>query len=348
MPNPTPLKRQSSSCVLYKVSNEERSFALVQQVKSIAEDPARGKELLENLALGMLSKTKMPSIKQLMLYNYFAIKILEVIPQGEPSWGVLRKCAQAFLANIFQKDLAKAWDEKILADQFSTLLFSYRKLLRDPDLVNRTLTHLDDNNFPEWKNEVLQMLELFDENDNESCASGLRQNLFTSEAEESALQTIEQAEEAPPQTKFRYHQALKKEKERKELLKSLDEEIKMLQSFLQVDEGGEGPRTPKRIRVLKDACSQKKEKVNKRRYLPHKDLGELQLTKATGKSYICYKMAGSSETKTSHTFLIAVYGKGEKGSPNHQDVCEKLFEEISAKNLSLTEAKELRTKLIQS
>ena len=95
-------------------------------------------------------------------------------------------------------------------------------------------------------------------------------------------------------------------------------------------------------------AAKKKEKVNKRRYLPHKDLGELQLTKASDKSYICYKMAGSSETKTSHTFLIAVYKKGEKGSPNHQDVCEKLFEKISAKNLSLTEAKELRAKLIQS
>ena len=90
------------------------------------------------------------------------------------------------------------------------------------------------------------MLELFDENDNESCASGCRQVLFTSEAEESALQEIEQAEEAPPQVKFRYHQALKKEKERKELLKKLDDEISMLQSWL----GLEKEEDPKRSTVV--------------------------------------------------------------------------------------------------
>ena len=77
-----------------------------------------------------------------------------------------------------------------------------------------------------------------------------------------------------------------------------------------------------------------------RRYLPHASLGQLQLTLARDKTYIC---AGSN-LKFKH--LLCVYDKGRFGCSKHQEVGTKLFEKVSEGNLDLDGAKKLRQQLI--
>ena len=100
----------------------------------------------------MLCKSKAPSVRRILHFFLPCKNILEVLPGADPSWGVLKAGAKAFLQALATlsrakkdgKDTARAWDERILADQFAALLFHLRKTLRSPDLVAKAGAGFED------------------------------------------------------------------------------------------------------------------------------------------------------------------------------------------------------------
>ena len=318
--------------------------------------------MLQNLAFVSLSKNRKPALDQLMIFNVFLLKVVEVCPACDPSWGVLRKAASAFLETMQSQkrdegfEQARKWDERLLADQLATSLFWARKALRDPVSFNHMLNDLKqipESKVEPWEEQWEQMLEAFDagEDPSEVPESNFVVD-YQSKPEKAALMAIE--DEAPPDMKIRYHQKLKRQKEAKEKVQELDAQIAEYEAFLETGKWPEKEfKTPQRARVKRQEGSQRKErqKPEPRRYLPHKTLGELQLTCAKGKSYICLRSSKHSSKarfgKPTYTFWLGVYGSGKFGSEDHKKICTEVFDKTCASNLTLEEAKALRGQLLE-
>ena len=76
----------------------------------------------------MKNSTQVP-FQRMLIHSKFIIEILKLLPGADPSWGVVRKGASQFLQEIREgilKDegqkIASQWDERHLADQWSSLL----------------------------------------------------------------------------------------------------------------------------------------------------------------------------------------------------------------------------------
>ena len=150
MPNPNPLKRKSASCTFQNQEHWDVTFAFIRSVKGLALHGEgqrwQGIAILKTLGATKMSKSKRTSVWEVLSLSRFYVKVLEVLPGGDPSWGVLRQACTEFLEAMaaHQGDegyhLAKAWDARLLADQFATSLFLMRKLLRSPGKVAEAMT----------------------------------------------------------------------------------------------------------------------------------------------------------------------------------------------------------------
>ena len=137
-------------------------FATVQALKH-AGGRASAHDILKSFEHGMLCKSKAPSVQRILHFFPLCESILEVLPGADPSWGVLKAGAKAFLQALAKKDgkdTARAWDERILADQFAALLFHLRKTLRSPDLVAKAGAGFED---PEALEQLHTLLGLYQE-----------------------------------------------------------------------------------------------------------------------------------------------------------------------------------------
>ena len=75
--------------------------------------------------------------------------------------------------------------------------------------------------------------------------------------------------------------------------------------------------------------------LNPRPSLPHAQLGEINLTCAKDKTYICHRAPGESKWK----HVLCVRGT------SHASICQKIFHTMSEDNMSKEEAMKLRLKL---
>ena len=71
--------------------------------------------------------------------------------------------------------------------------------------------------------------------------------------------------------------------------------------------------------------------------LPHAQLGEINLTLAKDKSYICYKSLLENMKGWKHVLTV-------RGT-SHQSICQKIFTAMSEKNMDQEAAMLLRQKL---
>ena len=331
MPNPSPLKRQSSKCT---VKDPCLATSLIASVKCLASsENILGQAMLKNFSKSMLSKNKCPSTAEIMAYDALCWKVLQILPSGDPSWGVLREVAKVFLETLKAiDDLAKAWDERILADQFASVLFHFRKLLRSPGMLYKAMADLQASGEDQLLKSLQLLLDTFEEDILEKTSSE-SSVVLSGKAEEEAILAIEDQEAEAPEMKFRYHLKLKEEKKRleasKKAVKAIDKELAFLFKSLGKENQG---AVKTRTRTRQAGC---------RRYLPHKTLGELQLNLATKKSYICYK---NMQEGPKHCHFLTVTDTCLK----HQEVCAELFEQVSSRGLIKSEAVQLRATLIKA
>ena len=327
-------------------------------VEDLAKSQANeGFRMLANFAGKMLGKRQAITITELLRYEVFCQKVLELLPSADPSWGVLRQAASRLLKGLLLQggtleeiSLAQSWDERILADQLATLLFHLRKLLRSPYEFNRAPASLEALGKPPGT--LHAFLKMYDDEVFEESQSSSQETHIVpcSRAENKAVLAIEDKLEEAPELKWRYHQRLKKEKKEKEArlqrVKKIDEELAYLQGCLGLKVGLATPRKRARTSYLDHASARKSKRRTGRRYLPHSELGELQLTLATKKSYICFKSVACEGPLYRH--LVTVSSDGKLACERHQDVCEELFRKVSEGNLCLDEATKLRSSLIQA
>ena len=73
------------------------------------------------------------------------------------------------------------------------------------------------------------------------------------------------------------------------------------------------------------------------RSLPHAHFGEIKLTLAKDKSYICYLNLLPGESRWKHVLTV-------RGT-SHQSICQKVFTAMSEKNMNKEAAMLLRQKL---
>ena len=139
--------------------------------------------------------------------------------------------------------------------------------------------------------------------------------------------------EKTPLLKTKYHRRLKEEQ--RELQEAVDKEKKLLVELQELEailkEAGINPQPQ----------TKNGKKSTGRQYLPHATYGELQLTCAQQKTYICVLQHQSSKYK----HLLTVYQSGRFGCANHQAVGREIFERMSQKNLSADQALALRRTL---
>ena len=85
-----------------------------------------------------------------------------------------------------------------------------------------------------------------------------------------------------------------------------------------------------------------KSKYKARDILPHKTYGEIQLTCARKKSYVCFKDKITQKWK----LLVSIYDGGANGTANHEEAGAILFNRISKENLDKEAAKLVRREII--
>ena len=318
---------------------------------------AQGDQLLKNLSQKMLTKKRSLDEADIQKYMPFLIEVAQQAPCLDPSFGVLRSLASSFLLQV-SAEAARCWDERVLADQMSAMLYNMRKVLRSPLLFNRakeSLKGLDDD--------FMMLLGLFEDS---VCMAGSGEKIqmlcledlkLETICDEQAVLAIELADQGAPDMKVRFHKQMKAEKEAeqatKKRIKAIQEELDFLEEYLDLDaevgfmrSGQAGPPLKRRRlgRGKKDHFCRKGPRSS-RKYLPHRDLGEVQLTLARDKSYICYRRADGSG-KYAH--LLTVYSQGRFGTSKHNDLCKVLFEKVSQGCLNKAQAVALRETLIAS
>ena len=370
MPNSSPLKRMASSL------NGDKAIVFKQHLASYRQDFKE--DLLSNLASNFLSKRRKPSVKEYAPY----FKLLKYTIEGgarslDPSWGILRNAASAFLTAYATQGGTWDWDARILTDQFSAMYFHARRILRSPSDFFKVQQHLHllGDDFSKERRLLQEVLQMFEDStlpSKPSCdlspGSHSEHLVIQDWEEDEALQKIEDAQEMAPEMKVRFHKRLKIEKESEAKLKEINKELMFLQSYVDLEEEATLRACPLKERSLNLADAQLRgvkpsakrtrpqgwagRTKGSRRYLAHEVFGQVQLTLAKAKTYIClrsvpkFSMRHKDKEVDTYTHFLTVYDKGPKGCAEHAKVAAEIFEEVSKKSLNKNQAEALRTRML--
>jgi len=361
--------------------NGDKAIVFKQHLASYRQDFKE--DLLSNLASNFLSKRRKPSVKEYAPY----FKFLKYTIEGgagslDPSWGILRNAANAFLTAYASQGGTWDWDARILTDQFSAMYFHARRILRSPSdffKVQQDL-HLLGDGFSKERRLLQEVLQMFEDStlpSKPSCdlspGSHSEHLAIQDWEEDEALQKIEDAQEMAPEMKVRFHKRLKIEKESEAKLKEINKELMFLQSYVDLEEEAKLRACPLKERSLNLADAQLRgvkpsakrtrrqgggegglgragRTKGSRRYLPHALFGQVQLTLGKAKTYICLRSAQGPPAKDRKadrfTHMLTVYQNGPKGCEEHAKVAEEISQEVSKKSLNKNQAEALRTRML--